>query len=454
MSAPRSEQPSHRELVEPYRQCEVVDVDALVPVVIARLHDLGGRGPERAEAVGDRPGGRAQIDRVGEARVDRRQAAPRPDRSRRGTPGRCHRADRRPATRCPRRAPRVAPAHSARRCRSPRAPAPPPRPRSCRAGCGSRARRWPGPASRCACSIRATSSAPSLSRRGRGSDGSAPDAAQRPLRPLRRSRRRSSPTNTRSMWSTYSFGCDRGHACADAPQDLGEQRHSVLALARHRCVTCLPQRDDPHRERPAVADGQRHDDTPVGQLETHPLALVECVVRPDVGRVARAASACRRRRCRPPRRRPRGTTGHRSGGTPTARAARAPRPGLRPRSSCRPHRGRRDSRRRRRPRRTAGASSPGRRTVRRRCVPRVPWRVRCHCRGAGRRGSPAAGRAPRSRTPPRPARDSPGGASPRPSHRRAGSSCRAGSARGRGRRPRCHRRWRQDPQSSRFDILS
>ena len=74
-----------------------------------------------------------------------------------------------------------------------------------------------------------------------------------------------------------------GHAGPDPPQDLGEQRHRVVALARRRCVTCLPQRDDPHRERPAVADGQRHDHTPVGQLQTHALALVECEVGPDVG---------------------------------------------------------------------------------------------------------------------------------------------------------------------------
>jgi hypothetical protein len=42
---PCPEQPSHGELVKPHGQGEIIDMDALVSIVIAGLHDLGRCGP-------------------------------------------------------------------------------------------------------------------------------------------------------------------------------------------------------------------------------------------------------------------------------------------------------------------------------------------------------------------------------------------------------------------------
>ncbi len=63
------------------RQGDVVDVDPLVAVVVARLDDRGRRGHEGAEAEGDGAELAAQVDRVGEARCTARAAATPPRRS-------------------------------------------------------------------------------------------------------------------------------------------------------------------------------------------------------------------------------------------------------------------------------------------------------------------------------------------------------------------------------------
>ena len=152
------------------------------PVVHPAMHDVDRRVPRRPEAVGDRAERLAHEVRVGEAGRDRRQQ----DRARilrlRRTAGRSRTAACRWPRWCRRSAPRGTPARRAGRCPAPPSARRAGRPWSSRAVPGSRTRRWPCRASRCAPTTRAAawarSSAPNSGGSRSGNAGCSADARE------------------------------------------------------------------------------------------------------------------------------------------------------------------------------------------------------------------------------------------------------------------------------------
>ena len=76
-----------------------------------------------------------------------------------------------------------------------------------------------------------------------------------------------------------------GEPAPHPAQQLGQQRHRVAALLGHRGVRRLADRGDPRRVGALVADRDAHHGATVGELQPQPVALVQRVVRPDVGAV-------------------------------------------------------------------------------------------------------------------------------------------------------------------------
>ena len=247
------------------------------------VEDLGGGGPERAEAVRRRRARLAEVDRVREAGAQHRQQRGLVARGGQHAGHRVHQLRGAGPTRCRRRAPPATPARRRRRSGAGPGPRARHRPRWCPGGSGSRARRRPGRASRCAWTSRSAASAPSSYPRARAGCPRAPGAAATARDRAAAKSVTGSPSSASRVRSTSGDGVCSGIPRPTRRSSSPSRGTALSPTSRRGRVPRLADRDDPGGVGALLADAHRLHDPAVGQRQPLPAALVEREVGPDVG---------------------------------------------------------------------------------------------------------------------------------------------------------------------------